>query len=1079
MIAARLMDTSPPVYFSGVAVTVPIRIIGATPNEKGDLLTRLARDLFFTLGYDDCYFDVHKTGREIDVIASHRFEPRRLVAECKNQAAPVGGAATNKFFGVLDGERRRITDRSVHGYFISLSGFTGSAVEQEAEFGNSRFVMLTGGQVADELVKGNIVVGPDRAVRAAEQMMNGVEGDYSWDHNIQLLGDKLGWLWQVCLISSTTGHAVCLIHADGTPLSVQRTNELVATARAARDPLASIMIVNTKMQRGPELTTIKSRYLSYLTRDFGVITLEGLPADQDVGSKQFKLENLYVPLRLSDISADAFVEEGARVYSFGSDVRDADGDTEPTKTSLLGKTLEQHSHLAILGLPGSGKTTMLKRLAVAYANPGRLRDSNDALPEREWFPILLRCRSLGEHTKQPILSVLSAQVERAEMPEDRADFTRLVQEELRDGKVLLLVDGLDEIASTSDRTAFVSQLRTFIGTYPTCRIVITSREAGFRAVAGAVRSVCHATRVENLDNDAIRTLTRYWHREVVGTAKAVERDAASLGEAIIRTDRVRRLATNPLLLTTLLLVKRWVGQLPRKRSVLYDKAIEVLLMTWNAEGHEPLDPEEAMPQLAFAAYAMMTGGQSSITLDELAAHLTDARHNLPEVLSYARMSVHEFLNRVEERSSLMTLNGHRLVDGVLKPTYEFKHLTFQEYLAALAIVNGWLPEEFQDSSPTAILGDRINTTAWQEVVSLTAVLSGKRASDIVRALLAYQPQESAENQAAPVDVFQRPPIYANILNCLIDEVAITPELAAEAIEFCIRHTVQYDTPMSPVHALHGGRYDSLVREISFKYMQLDDPQFDDFAAAIAAIGSLDCSTRRGDKDEREEWIYSRLQSGDREQMLLAGSALMEIAYRKATTRIQNPDTVDPEILNLAKPTHFVINYLLNTEEESDVSFIFIWALAWSLRTEKKLDPSIINRIQIRLVTAWRSLGFCRYSRFAAWALYECPLVGEWKVSEEDKTRLLEFAQAALEFNGTARFEASFSQAAALATFYYLTESSERPALLPVAVETLLKKNQIHEFARTLLPALGPDGAAALEKAKTESNRAYEAANDSE
>ena len=56
-----------------------LRLLASTNNARGDLFTRLVKDLFFALGYDGPRLDVHNTGREIDVQGTHRLEPRRLV----------------------------------------------------------------------------------------------------------------------------------------------------------------------------------------------------------------------------------------------------------------------------------------------------------------------------------------------------------------------------------------------------------------------------------------------------------------------------------------------------------------------------------------------------------------------------------------------------------------------------------------------------------------------------------------------------------------------------------------------------------------------------------------------------------------------------------------------------------------------------------------------------------------------------------------------------------------------------------------------------------------------------------------
>jgi predicted NACHT family NTPase len=102
------------------------------------------------------------------------------------------------------------------------------------------------------------------------------------------------------------------------------------------------------------------------------------------------------------------------------------------------------------------------------------------------------------------------------------------------------------------------------------------------------------------------------------------------------------------------------------------------------EGYEPIDQEEAIPQLAFVAFTMMKEGVQRISSRRLGELLISARKQMPEVLGYVKHSVPEFIQRVELRSSLMILSGHVIEQGTLYPMYEFRHLTFQEYLAARA-----------------------------------------------------------------------------------------------------------------------------------------------------------------------------------------------------------------------------------------------------------------------------------------------------------------------------------------------------------------------------------------------------------
>jgi len=126
-----------------------IRLLTSTNNARSDLFARLTRDLFFTIGYDELRLDVHKSGQELDVQDIHRLEPRRLVAECKAHAKKMGGEALNKFFGAFTRERKRHKPEPVTGYFVSRSGFTETAIEQEIETGDDRVILFDARRVID------------------------------------------------------------------------------------------------------------------------------------------------------------------------------------------------------------------------------------------------------------------------------------------------------------------------------------------------------------------------------------------------------------------------------------------------------------------------------------------------------------------------------------------------------------------------------------------------------------------------------------------------------------------------------------------------------------------------------------------------------------------------------------------------------------------------------------------------------------------------------------------------------------------------------------------------------------------
>jgi len=261
---------------------------------------------------------------------------------------------------------------------------------------------------------------------------------------------------------------------------------------------------------------------------------------------------------------------------------------------------------------------------------------DDRLPEHAWLPLFFRCRDLRTLARASFGELLIALSEREPVRNLADSFLSLVNEALSAGRALLLVDGLDEISDPGDRAAFVCTMRTALRAHPGTGMIVTSREAGFRHIAAHLAPVCVAATLSPFTVEDIKRLTVAWHVEVVGDTEKVRSDAVNLAHTISRNDRILRLAINPLLLTTLLLVKRWVGSLPTRRVVLYGKAVELLLMTWNTEGHEPIPEEEALPQLCYVASAMMMFGIERISRPRLASIVQEARNALPTELGYVR-----------------------------------------------------------------------------------------------------------------------------------------------------------------------------------------------------------------------------------------------------------------------------------------------------------------------------------------------------------------------------------------------------------------------------------------------------------
>lgn len=279
-----------------------LRLLGSTNNACGDLFTRLTADLFFALGYDDLHFDVHKSGREIDIQGTHRLLPRRLVAECKAHADKMGGDHLNKFFGVLSRERGKDKQTPVDGYFVSLNGFRETGIEQERETDiQDRIVLLDGPRVIEELIRIRILVSQSEAAERAGRCAAQAGLPDAILDGAELLGHPLGYLWAVYYSQGKQRTHFALIHADGTPLAADSAQEVIQADRKCKGTLHKLTYLSPPApvpDREAIAKAAVARYRQWVVAECGDIQLDGLPADADLAAFSMRLERLFVPLKV-------------------------------------------------------------------------------------------------------------------------------------------------------------------------------------------------------------------------------------------------------------------------------------------------------------------------------------------------------------------------------------------------------------------------------------------------------------------------------------------------------------------------------------------------------------------------------------------------------------------------------------------------------------------------------------------------------------------------------------------------------------------------------------------------------------
>ena len=407
--------------------------------------------------------------------------------------------------------------------------------------------------------------------------------------------------------------------------------------------------------------------------------------------------------------------------------------------------------MIVLGDPGAGKTTFLKYLALHLAGGHGAELGVDA---RVPFlvPLSAYANRLSERDRNVPLGKFIADY----YEERGVDLAvgAMLDEALTQGGALLLLDGLDEVQNLAQRRVVIERVVDFFTRHRRAgnKFVITSRIVGYREVRPVVEGLAECTLVD-FDQDEIEFFIARWTRALEQAARGrtavavqeAEQEERELLDAVDRNPGVRRLAANPLLLNILTLMKRQGVTLPERRVELYDNYVATLLKHWNlARGlgrstSRDLDVLETLKVLAPLALWMheTSPGVGLVKQEDLrrrlAAILADRGVDAPD------QAASSFLADVRDHAGLLVERGAR--------EYGFIHLTFQEYLAGVAIAQ----KAQQEIAPMVTeLGNHVGDDSWHEVGLLAIGYLGliqqrdEAAGAVLAGLIAAAPGEPGE-----------------------------------------------------------------------------------------------------------------------------------------------------------------------------------------------------------------------------------------------------------------------------------------------------------------------------------------------
>ncbi|NEO20434.1 HEAT repeat domain-containing protein [Moorena sp. SIO4A5] len=421
----------------------------------------------------------------------------------------------------------------------------------------------------------------------------------------------------------------------------------------------------------------------------------------------------------------------------------------------------QWRRVVILGAPGSGKTTLMSYFAVMLAqqNPDILGLDGDT----DWLPILIRMRDFARHLDKSLIDYarIFAENTMAVKPLPVGFFEHW----LSDGRALILLDGLDEVAEEAKRHDVVRRIENFLGQFDRNRAIITSRPAGYRRDFFRTEEFPHY-QIQPFDDQKISAFIDNWYNSRFQDQAEAERRKQSLRKALDDNDRITLLARNPLLLTIIALIHRYQAVLPKERFELYNCAVKTLLTSWDANKEisnqglfKYLDFYDLRRLMELLAYWIHSQGNSDdnegstiINQDDLIAQLSKEIKTLKQVQLYqAKEEAEAFVTLIRDRTGLLNQQG--------QDCYGFVHKTFQEYLCAQEI-NYQAENEYDFGIVLNHIREHLHDSHWREVLLLLiAQQKPKNAAKAIRAVL--------NNTSDYEDWLHRDLLFAG--NCLAED----------------------------------------------------------------------------------------------------------------------------------------------------------------------------------------------------------------------------------------------------------------------------------------------------------------------
>lgn len=486
-------------------------------------------------------------------------------------------------------------------------------------------------------------------------------------------------------------------------------------------------------------------------------------------SEYGKLVNIYLGIEEKLSLSQVFVPLTLRISGSANL-----GENRTTEQIL---TDDKQKRLVLLGAPGSGKSTLLKALAAGISR-------------REWpqfgdlEPVLASLREYAHAVeKKSLLDWLTED----ELPRFGLRNSKpLLKSMLAKGRILLLLDGLDEVAN--DKLEAVNRaIAIFIDdldAQKTCRVLLTCREQNYDDLPDRhhyTRDGFAEYRVAELRDSEIREIVR--RRQNSFTEK--QKSMANYLEQVFRHADILQLHRNPLLLTLSmgLYLHRIGEEVPHNLAEFYEQAIDNLLYRhdFRETKDHPINRYKAKDKFRllrhFALLNLIEATAENRDFETFSFQaVTEAAKQLAEqgIVEFKPDEAHAVVKEIHMQAGLLNV----LQDG---GCFLFAHRSLNEYCAAAAL-------NWRNQAEFERIFEQLNNTRWRQVIFFYCAIDddNDNAVRLVEAIKQRADQESdlhllaLAGHCAAAMVQPRPQLRLELLDALT-EALLAADLAMRGI----------------------------------------------------------------------------------------------------------------------------------------------------------------------------------------------------------------------------------------------------------------------------------------------------------